>query len=173
MHALLIELQPGGIAKEIDASDVDRFLAELQPRSTVERVRCRLVVELLDDVRRLDEQMKASHKRIATMVKAASTTLTELYGVGPIIAATIIGYTGDISRFRNRDQFAAYNGTAPIELSSGGRVVHRLSKRGNRKLNATVHKVALCQLRRTGTPVERISIVRSLTAKRSRRRSVR
>ena len=41
--------------------------------------------------------------------------------MGPIIAAQLIGYTGDIRRFANRDAFASYNGTAPIELSSGGR----------------------------------------------------
>jgi transposase len=60
------------------------------------------------------------------------------FGVGPIIACSLIRYTGDVCRFANRDQFAAYNGTAPIEHSSGGRVVHRLSRRGNRRLNEAV-----------------------------------
>ena len=59
----------------------------------------------------------------------------------------LIGYTGDITRFRNRDHYAAYNGTAPVEFSSGGRTVHRLSKRGNRKLNHALHMAAICQLR--------------------------
>ena len=59
----------------------------------------------------------------------------------------LIGCTGDISRFKSRDRYAAYNGTAPIEFSSGGRTVHRLSMRGNRNLNHALHLAAICQLR--------------------------
>ena len=70
-----------------------------------------------------------------------------MFGVGPIIAAMLIGYTGDIGRFANRDHYAAYNGTAPVEFSSGGRTVHRLSQRGNRQLNHALHMAAICQLR--------------------------
>ena len=132
MHALLVELAPGGIAKEINASDVDAFLAELAPASPIEQIRFDLAVELLDDIRRLDAQLKVSHKRIRTAVTASSTSLTDVFGIGPIIAAMLIGYTGDIARFRTRDHYAAYNGTAPVEFSSGGRTVHRLSTRGNR-----------------------------------------
>ncbi|MGD0312034.1 MAG: transposase, partial [Acidimicrobiales bacterium] len=60
-----------------------------------------------------------------------------------------IGYSGDIRRFKSRDQFASYAGVAPIELSSGGRTVHRLSRRGNRQLNHAIHMVAICQIRQT------------------------
>ena len=59
----------------------------------------------------------------------------------------MIGFTGDVTRFKSRDKFAAYNGTAPVERSSGGRVVHRLSLRGNRQLNHAIHMVAICQIR--------------------------
>jgi transposase len=147
MHSLLLELAPGGIAKEINASDVDVFLARLSPATPVEQLRYELAVELLGDIRRLDEQLKASHKRIRTAVAASGSSVTDLFGVGPIIAAMLIGYTGDIARFRDRDHYAAYNGTAPIEFSSGGRTVHRLSKRGNRNLNHAIHMAAICQLR--------------------------
>ena len=147
MHSLLIELAPGGIAKEINASDVDAFLAGVTPRTPVEQIRYDLAVELLDDIRRLDEQLKASHKRIRTAVAASASTVTDLFGIGPIIAAMLIGHTGDITRFRDRDHYAAYNGTAPVEFSSGGRTVHRLSKRGNRRLNHALHMAAICQLR--------------------------
>jgi transposase len=73
--------------------------------------------------------------------------VTDLFRVGPIIAAALIGYTGDVARFGNRDRFAAYNGTAPVEFSSGGRIVHRVSERGNRQLNHAIHMAAICQLR--------------------------
>jgi transposase len=147
MHSLLIELAPGGISKEINASDVDTFLTRVSPSTPAEQVRYDLAVELLADIRRLDEQLKASHKRIRIAVLASSTSVTDLFGIGPIIAAMLIGYTGDIRRFRNRDHYAAYNGTAPVEFSSGGRTVHRLSQRGNRKLNHAIHMAAICQLR--------------------------
>jgi transposase len=150
LHALLAELAElagGGIAKEMYASDVERFLLDHKAETTVEQVRFDLAAELLGDLRRLDEQLKESHKRIREAVRASGTSLTELYGVGPIIAGTLIGFTGDVTRFANRDHYAAYNGTAPIEFSSGGRVVHRLSRRGNRTLNHALHMAAVSQLR--------------------------
>ena len=63
----------------------------------------------------------------------------------------MIGYTGDVHRFANRDHFAAYAGVAPIEHSSGGRIAHRLSRRGNRKLNNAIHMVAISQIRQPGS----------------------
>ncbi|HKY16325.1 MAG TPA: IS110 family transposase [Microthrixaceae bacterium] len=147
MHALLLELHPGGIAKEINASDVDGLLAALTPTTPVEQARFDLAVDLLDDIRRLDEQLKASHKRLRTAVAASGTTLTDVFGIGPILAAMLIGYTGDIGRFANSDRYAAYNGTAPVEFSSGGRSVHRVSQRGNRQLNHALHMAAISQLR--------------------------
>lgn len=90
MHALLIELTAGGISKEINAADVDRFLAEVTPITPAEQVRYDLAVELLDDIRRLDAQLKASHKRIRAAIAASGTTVTDLFGIGPIIAAMLI-----------------------------------------------------------------------------------
>lgn len=147
LHAALANLSPGGISKELNASDAVRLLNDLEPSTAVEQTRYDLAHELLDDVERLDVQLKESHKRIKTAVKASGTSLTELYGVGPILACELIGYTGDVSRFTTRDKFASYAGVAPIELSSGGRVVHRLSRRGNRQLNHAIHMVAICQIR--------------------------
>ena len=94
--------------------------------------------------------LKASKKRVEQAVSASGTTLTSIVGVGPINAATIIGYSGDIGRFTSKAQFASYNGTAPIEASSGGRVRHRLNPRGNRKINHALHVAAVCQLRYDG-----------------------
>ena len=149
LHASIVNLSPGGIAKELNASDADRLLGVFEPSSPVETIRHQLALELLEDIRRLDRELKESHKRIKTAVQASGTTLTELYGVGPIIAATVLGYVGDVGRFASRDHFAAYNGTAPIEVSSGGRVAHRLSRRGNRQLNHAIHMAAISQIRQT------------------------
>ena len=68
-------------------------------------------------------------------MQASGTTLTGIFGVGPVIAAAVLGAAGDPSRFGDRDRFAAYNGTAPIEVSSGDWKIHRLSLSGNRRLS--------------------------------------
>jgi len=99
LHALLAELAPGGIAKELYVSDAERLMAKIRPQTPAEQVRYDLALELLDDVRRLDAQTKESHRRIRVAVKASGSALTDVYGVGPIIAAQIIGYTGDVGRF--------------------------------------------------------------------------
>ena len=100
LHALLAELAPGGMAKEMYVSEADVFMAKLRPETPAQQMRFDLALELLDDVRRLDAQLKESHRRIRVAIKASGTSLIELYGVGPIIAATLIGYSGDITRFR-------------------------------------------------------------------------
>jgi len=100
----------------------------------------------LDDLRRIDTQMRETRKRLTAAVRASGTTLTEIFGVGPVIAAVVIGETGDSARFTGRDRFAAYNGTAPAGVSSGHRKVHRLSRRGSRRLNHAVHMAAVTQV---------------------------
>jgi transposase len=151
LHSLFSEVAPGGIAKEMYVSDAEALLAKLSPKSPAQQMRVDLILEMLDDVRRLDTQTKESHRRIRLAVKASGTSVTEVYGVGPIHAASLIGYSGDIRRFANRDAYASYNGTAPVEFSSGGRTVHRLSMRGSRRLNHTLHMVAITQIRNPGT----------------------
>ena len=102
------------------------------------------------DIRRIDAEIAASKVRIVDAVAASGTTVTELYGVGPVVAAFLIGHSGDMARFANRDHYASYNATAPIEASSGPRVRHRLNPRGNRRLNHAIHVIAICQIRYPG-----------------------
>src|SRR5262249_40568587 len=85
-------------------------------------------------------------KKLATAVQATGASLSGLFGVGPVIAAAVIGDVRDVSRFGGRDHFAAYNGTAPIEVSSGPRKIYRLSRRGNRRLNHAIHMAAVTQI---------------------------
>ena len=113
LHNLLMELSPGGIAKELNASDAARLLEQLQPATAAEAARRDLALDLLADLQHVDVQLKESHRRIRAAVAASGTSLTELFGVGPVIACYLIGFTGDITRFANRDHYAAYNGTAP------------------------------------------------------------
>jgi transposase len=113
----------------------------------VEAARWELAADFLEDLRRLDAQMSQAKKKLAAAVKASGTTLTEVFGVGPVIAATVIGDVRDVARFPSRDHFAACNGTTPIEVSSGPRKTCRLSRRGNQRINHALHMAAVTQIR--------------------------
>ena len=147
LHAVLCELVPGGVPEEITAAHAARILGSATPSGTAGQARGELAAELLEDMRRLDAQIRESKKKLATAVKASGTSLTGIFGVGPVIAATVIGDVADVARFATRDRFAAYNGTAPIEVSSGNRKTYRLSLRGNRRVNHALHMAAITQIR--------------------------
>jgi transposase len=147
LHAVLCELVPGGISKEITAGQAARVLESIKPAGAVALARHELAAEFLEDLRRIDAQMHDIRKRLTVVVRASGTTTTEIFGVGPVIAATVVGCVVDVSRFPSRDHFAAYNGTAPIEVSSGNRKIYRLSRRGNRRINHAIHMAAITQIR--------------------------
>ena len=120
------------------------------PRSAPAKLE--LAHELVADLQRLDAQRReAKTPHRPRRSPRPTTSITDIYGVGPIVAATVLGYVGDIRRFPTRDQFASYNGTAPIEVSSGNRKIYRLSRRGNRQLNHAIHMAAVSQIRYHGT----------------------
>lgn len=119
----------------------------LRPVTPVAQQRKAMARQHLADIRRLDRELKANKVLIRQAVTASGTTVTDVYGVGPVVAALLIGYTGGIGRFGSADRYAAYNGTAPVEYSSGGKTRHRLSMRGNRVLNHALHMAAVTQIR--------------------------
>jgi transposase len=91
LHALLLELEPGGIASEITVTKANTLLNAVIVDDQVTRHRVMIANELVDDIARLDALLKASKKRIEIAVVASGTTLTDIVGVGPICAAIIIG----------------------------------------------------------------------------------
>jgi transposase len=147
LHAVLCDLVPGGVSKAITAGQAAPLLETITPSGAVEAARCELAAAFLDDLRRIDAQLRDTKKKLDVAVRASGTTLTSIFGVGPVVAATVIGAAGDVTRFPDRDHFAACNGTAPIEVSSGSRKVYRLSRRGNRRLNHVIHMAAVTQIR--------------------------
>ena len=147
LHAVLCNLVPGGHQKEISAAQAARILAQAAPSGAVALARAELAAEFLADLRHLDAQLRDTRKKLAAAVRASGTSLTQVFGVGPVIAGTIAGDVGDVARFPGRDHFASYNGTAPVEVSSGNRKIHRLSLRGNRRINHAIHMAAITQLR--------------------------
>jgi transposase len=136
LHGLLRDLVPGGVARTLSAHRAARILRGIRPRGGASaRLRRRLASEVLRDVRSLDRKIAGLNGRIEAEVEASGTTLTEIFGVGPILAAKIIGTVGSVARFPTKANFASYSGTAPVEASSGEVVRHRLSLAGNRHLN--------------------------------------
>jgi hypothetical protein len=143
----LCELVPGGISKAITAGQAAQALGSITPPDAVAAARCELAAAFIDDLRGIDARIRETRKKLAAVVQATGTSLTGLFGVGPVVAAAVMGDVRDVSRFGGRDPFAACNGTAPIEVSSGQRKVYRLSRRGNRRLNHAIHMVAITQVR--------------------------
>jgi transposase len=150
LHVLLADLQPGGAKPELTATRAAALLRQVHPVTVVDVERKRIARELLADVRRLDRQVKAASQAIRTAVREHGTTLTEVYGVGAVLAAKLVGHAGDVTRFPSRDHFASHTGTAPVEASSGDVRRHRLNRGGNRQLNTALHLIAVCQVRDPG-----------------------
>jgi hypothetical protein len=147
LHAVLCELIPGGVPDEITAGQAARILEQVAPAGAVAQARCELAAELLADIRHLDAQRREVKKKLAAAVTASGTSLTEVSGAGPVIAATVIGDVITVARFPSRDHFAACNGTAPAGVSCGQRKIYRLSLRGSRRLSHAVHMAAITWIR--------------------------
>ena len=143
-----------------------RILRGIRPKGGASaRLLRRLASEVLRDVRTLDRKIADLSGRIEAEVEASGTTLTQIFGIGPILAAKIIGTVGSVARFPTKAHFASYAGTAPVEASSGDVVRHRLSR-----WPATVSSTTLC----TWSPYARLGRTLgegSITARRSRRAS--
>ena len=146
LHAVLCDLIAGGVSKRISAAQAGQLMESISPAGAVEAARYELAAEFLEDLPRIDAQMREAKKKLTTAVRASGTTLASVFGVGPIVAATVTGEVRNVSRFADRDHFAACNGTAPIEVSSGRRKFYRLSRRGNRRLNHAIHMAAVTQI---------------------------
>jgi transposase len=147
LHGLLRDLVPGGLPGKLSARRAAHILRGIRPQGSSARLRRRLASEILGDVRTLDRKIADLNGRLEAEVEASGTTLTEIFGIGPILAAKIMGTVGDVVRFPTKAHFASYSGTAPVEVSSGEAVRHRLSLAGNRHLNNALHMVAVCQAR--------------------------
>jgi transposase len=147
LHALLLELLPGGAKKDLSAAQARALLAKVRPRDTVGKTRRRLAAELIGDLEQIYARKKAADKELRGLLAATGTGLLDLHGIGPSGAARLLVEVGDITRFPDRNHFASWTGTAPIDASSGDHVRHRLSRGGNRQINRTLHIMATVQLR--------------------------
>jgi len=110
---VLCELVPGGVRKQITAGQAASVLERVTVSGPIGAARHELAAQFLEDLRRIDGQLREANKKLAAAVRASGTTVTEVFGVGPVNAGTIIGDVTDVNRFPTRDHFAAYNSTAP------------------------------------------------------------
>lgn len=147
LHHLLLELIPGGAKKDLSAAQAKALLAKVRPRDAAGKARRRVAAELISDLERIYQRKKAASKELRDLLKATGSTLTSLHGIGPSGAARLLVEAADITRFPSKAHFASWNGTAPIDASSGDQVRHRLSRAGNRQVNRALHIMAVVQLR--------------------------
>jgi transposase len=147
LHQLLLELIPGGAKRFLSAAQARVMLAKVRPRDAAGKARRRVAAELITDLERIYQRSKAADKELRELVAETGTSLMNLRGIGPSGAARLLVEVGDITRFPDRAHFASWNGTAPIDASSGDHVRHRLSRGGNRQINRVLHIMAVVQLR--------------------------
>jgi transposase len=148
LHVLLTRVIAGGAPTNLTADDAARLLRGVRPATSIQVTLRALAVDLVAETRRLDTRILAADKQITAAVTATGSTLTNLYGIGALTAGKILARAGAVHRFPSAAAFASYNGTAPIEVSSGDVVRHRLSRAGDRQLNHALHIMAITQLAR-------------------------
>jgi transposase len=145
IHELDPECDPGAL-------DRDKYQQALWAvLDTHAGVVAELAGEELLDIIALTDKINTLEKRIGTRVRQVAPTLLQLHGCGELTAAKIVGETAGITRFGSEAAFARHAGVAPIPVWSGdntGRV--RLSRAGNRQLNAALHRIAITQIRCPG-----------------------
>jgi hypothetical protein len=123
------------------------MLATVRPRDIAGKTRRRIAAEELADLVAIEAKIKKATAELKAMVLARDSRLMDLHGVGPVVAARILADVGDVTRFADRNRFASWTGTAPLDASSGKQNRHRLSRAGNRRMNHMIHIAAVTQLR--------------------------
>ena len=147
LQRLLSELTPGKAKKDITTGQAKTILASVRPRDLAGKTRRRLAAEQLAELVAVEKKIRTLTKELKEMVTATGSTLMDLAGVGPVVAARILADAGDVARFADRNRFASWTGTAPLDASSGEQIRHRQSRAGNRKMNHMLHIAAATQIR--------------------------
>jgi transposase len=145
LHTTLCYLAEGRFPKRLRAEQAAAILARIHPTTAIGAERKALARDLLAEVRRFDHELEQLTVRIGEAVKASGTTVTNVHGVGPIVACYLLGHTGNIDRFPSAGHYARYNGTAPVAASTSAQHRHRLNRDGNRQLNHAIHIAAVTQ----------------------------
>jgi transposase len=135
LQALLAELLPGQAKRDITTGQAKAMLATVRPRDIAGKTRRRIAAEELAELVAVEAKIKKATAELKSIVLARRSHLMDLHGVGPVVAARVLADTGDVTRFADRNRFASWTGTAPLDASSGEQNRHRLSRAGNRRMN--------------------------------------
>jgi len=171
LHRLLLELIPGGAKKSLSTAQARSLLATVRPRDIVGRTRRQLAADLITELVSIDKKIKTANGQLTELLAQTGSTLQQLPGIGPSGAARLVGDIADIARFASPGHFASWNGTAPLDVSSGDQRRHRLSRAGNRQINRVLHVMAVTQLRYDGDA--RAYFKRQLAAGKTRAEAMR
>ena len=147
LQRLLSELIPGRRKKDLSALQAKAMLATVRPRDVAGKTRRRIAAEELADLVTVDAKLKKIKAELTAAVLARGSTLMQIPGIGPAGAARILADVGDIARFADRNRFASWTGSAPLDASSGEQIRHRLSRAGNRRMNHVLHIAGIVQIR--------------------------
>ena len=147
LHRELQILIPGGASRALTAAKAKALLGSVRPRDEVGKVRKSLGLDQLADLVAIDKRLKDIGDQIKTVAAETRTSVTEVRGVGPVVAAIVLGEVRDVSRFPTKHHFASYNGTAPTTWGSAGDARPCVNLHGNRRLNHALHIAAIVQLR--------------------------
>ena len=129
LQALLAELLPGQAKRDITTGQAKAMLATVRPRDIAGETRRRIAVEELTELIAVEQKMKKASAELKAMVLARESRLMDIHGVGAVVAARILADVGDVARFADRNRFASWTGTAPLDASSGEQNRHRLTSR--------------------------------------------
>ena len=147
LQALLAELLPGQAKRDITTGQARAMLGSVRPRDVAGKTRRRIAAEELAELVAVEAKIKKATAELKAMVLARESRLMNIPGVGPVVAARILADVGDVARFADRNRFASWTGTAPLDASSGEQTRHWLSRAGNRRVNHMIHIAAVTQLR--------------------------
>ncbi|MGW6423832.1 IS110 family transposase [Nocardia sp. NPDC055053] len=147
LHALLRELLPGGAPTDLTAPKAATVLRGLRPVTATDQFRKSLAKDLVSDIKRYDAQLAENASAMDELLNLQGTATRQIPGIGPVMAARIIGRTGHAHRFPTAAAYANYTGTAPVEIASADSTRHRLSRHGDRELNSALHTIAMIQIR--------------------------
>jgi transposase len=150
-HALLRVAAPGYYELTgalASPGSVRRAAVVARRARSVDPVRAELALDAIKRLQQLEHDAKAYEERLARLLdRRGATHLRGIRGVGPIVAARILGETRGATRFRHAAAFAAHAGVAPVPASSGRTERHRLNRGGNRQLNLALYTIAMVQAR--------------------------
>jgi transposase len=147
LQALLAELLPGQAKRDITTGQAKAMLVSVRPRDIAGKTRRRIAAEELTELVAVEAKIKKATAELKTIVLARDSRLMDIHGVGPVVAARILADVGDVTRFADRNRFASWTDTAPLDASSGEQNRHRPSRAGNRRMNHMIHIAAVTQLR--------------------------